>query len=91
MSSLCERVEELLGAASKQAATGISLDNFLRQYANEKSEKFFLDDRGEFPKCKSCGANSYVVVFSHKPQMPPEIEGQVLCSDCGALIKLEVE
>ena len=80
--ALLEVIQGLLGAAAAENTLGIPLGEFLRQYVTESSRQLFLDEGNELPACRNCGANSYVVSFSHKTQLPPLLEGKVICSSC---------
>ncbi|MDC0357519.1 response regulator [Oligoflexia bacterium] len=84
------RVQELLGESSQSVSDGIALDDFLR-YVSEKSQQLFLDMNNAYPECKGCGSHDYLVTFSHKAQMPPDISGEVICSSCGKIMDPEIE
>lgn len=86
-----ERVQEILGTANLQAAQGMELNSFLEQYVQENSRQLFLDMDNTFPACTNCGNREYVVIFSHKPQLPPEISGQVVCTNCANPMDPEVK
>ena len=88
--NLLKRVESLLGAASKEVYSGIPLDEFLKLYVSPESRELFLDAAGDIPKCSSCGHHSHKVIFHDSTQLPPIIEGRVVCSACGAEMSLEV-
>ena len=82
---LLGRIRELIGIAQSPEVVpnGIPLDQFLSSYVNEKSRALFMDANNAYPTCSSCGASKFVVVFSHVPQVPPEVRGTVRCSACG--------
>ncbi len=84
------RVRELLGEPSAETVDGIELEMFLTQYVPEASRQLFLDANGDFPPCASCSSQSYVVTFGHQPQVPPEVFGQVVCAECGALMDADI-
>jgi len=88
---LLARVKDIIGAARSQTVSGIDLDYFLGQYVQETSRKLFLDMDNSYPQCQSCGSKQYVVSFSQKPQVPPEIHGSVVCGNCGTPMDPEVE
>lgn len=88
--ALLERVKSLLGSAEVTAPTGISLSDFLNLYVDEASRDFFLDQSSESIVCGSCGSQEFVVTFNHKPQLPPLVEGKVVCSSCGTEMNPEV-
>lgn len=85
--SLLSTVQSLLGtvvsASGRHATAGVDLQEFLRKFVTESSQKLFLDVGDQFPPCTECGSRSYVVKFNHKTQLPPLIEGKVICADCG--------
>lgn len=88
--ALLARVKEIIGTAQRAVGVGIELEHFLEKFVPETSKQLFLDMDNSFPKCRSCGAKSYIVSFSHKPQLPPEISGLVICSGCGTAMDPEV-
>lgn len=77
------RVAEILGEPQGSAVNGIDLQDFLNQYVAEPSRQLFLDMDNTFPACQGCGARRYVVTFSEQTQMPPDINGRVVCAGCG--------
>lgn len=85
-----DRVIAIIGAPTKSSITGINLDQFIRGYLGEASIDLFLDSNNELPPCKGCGGKEYLVDFNSKPQMPPQIVGEVLCGICGLLMDPEV-
>lgn len=89
--SLLQRVKEIIGSAQKQAHEGIELEEFINRYLAEKSRQLFLDMDNSLPECKTCSGKRYIVTFAHKPQVPPEIQGLVVCSSCGSPMDPDVE
>lgn len=85
------RVKEIIGPAQQRAVEGIELEEFLDRYLAESSRALFLDMDNSCPECKSCRSKRYVVSFSQKPQVPPEIVGVVICAGCGTAMNPEVE
>lgn len=88
--ALLERVRALLGSAQLESITGIPLDDFLKLYVNQDSRELFLDVDGRAPTCSSCGSADFVVTFAHRAQLPPIVEGNVICMACGAPMDPEV-
>ena len=88
---LLSRVKEVIGSSSTVNVEGIDLEQFLSRYVDGKSRDLFLDQDGLMPACSNCGSRSYVVSFSKSPQLPPEIQGQVMCANCAELMDPEVE
>ena len=89
--SLLQTVKSLLGdAAVRTASTGIPLAEFAKKYLNESSRELFLDVDQQFPACARCGGKNYIVSFSHKTQLPPLVEGKVMCADCAHVMDPEV-
>ncbi len=84
------RVSDLIGAPEKRTANGIPLEEFLTRFVEDSSRKLFLDLENNYPPCKECRSQDYVVVFSHKTQVPPEVMGRVVCAACGKPMDLEV-
>ena len=89
--SLLATVRSLLGTNSVETPIGIGLNEFLRSYLDDASREIFLDDQGGVPICRHCEGTSYLVVFSHKTQLPPYIEGKVVCENCHREMDMEVE
>lgn len=85
------RIREIIGGAQTSAPDGLPLEDFLNRYVAEASRRLFLDMDNAIPACRGCTAREYRVVFSHSPQVPPEVKGQVVCARCGKLMDLEVE
>ena len=82
---LLGRVREIIGVAQSPVLVqnGIPLDQFLTHYVTEQSRALFLDSNNAYPTCGGCGESKFIVVFSHMPQVPPEVRGRVICSGCG--------
>jgi DNA-binding response OmpR family regulator len=76
------RVKELIGEPQRLEAGVIELSLFLDQYVDSKSKQLFLDSGDSFPACSSCGSTRYCVTFSQQVQLPPKIEGLVVCAGC---------
>lgn len=89
--NLLSRVKDIIGAARPEKVVGIDLEQFLSHYVPESSRKLFLDMDNSFPQCRKCSGRQYVVTFAQKPQVPPEINGEVVCADCGTAMDPEVE
>lgn len=77
------RVVELIGSPTKGTAEGLDLSLFLERYVSPKSRQLFLESDNTLPACSSCQSRSYIVSFSEQPQIPPTIQGVVICSACG--------
>ena len=88
--SLLEFIGSLLGTPRIEAQTGIPLKDFMQLYIDAASKDLFLDHNREIPVCQGCGQRDYIVTFSHKPQIPPQVEGNVICSGCKRELDLEV-
>ncbi len=88
--ALLEMVTSRLGPSTGRESEGIPLLEFIGSYLGNVSEELFLDGKQEVPPCSECGANTYVVVFDHKTQLPPIVEGKVVCQGCGQPMDLEV-
>ncbi|MCB0339849.1 MAG: response regulator [Bdellovibrionales bacterium] len=88
---LLSRVKEIIGAAATTKIEGIELEYFLDRYVEDTSKQLYLDMDDSFPACRKCNSKEYVVTFSHKPQVPPEVNGLVVCSSCGDPMDPEVE
>ncbi len=80
--ALLNLVRSLLGEAEGENSSGIPLADFLKLYVNQSSRELFLDADNEVSACTKCGGNSFVVSFSHKTQLPPLVEGKVVCAQC---------
>ncbi len=79
---LLEQVRALLGAPSNEVLTGIPLQDFIRLYLSEESTGLFVGSDNQLPTCPQCSSREFVVSFAHKTQLPPVVEGRVLCSVC---------
>ncbi len=88
--TLLETVKGLLGNVELSARSGIPLGDFLQLYLSQSSRELFLDEHNHIAPCVQCGTNNFIVTFSHKTQLPPVIEGQVICAECGQEMDLEV-
>lgn len=77
------RVRELLGVAQTTTIEGVQLEDFLRLHVAEASRSLFLDADNALPECSGCRSRNYVVTFSRRPQVPPELIGDVICATCG--------
>lgn len=88
--ALLDTVRSLLGSGTVEKSTGIPLAEFIRLYVNGESRDLFLDEELEFPACMHCGSRRYVVTFTHKTQLPPLVEGRVVCAECLAEMDPEV-
>lgn len=81
---LLSKVKEIIGTSQGQKVLGMELTEFLNAYVDESSRKLFYESDNTLPECSSCGSRTYIVTFSHEPQVPPEVTGKVLCSACNA-------
>lgn len=88
--ALLELVGSLLGTPRSELFSGIPLRDFLQLYIDPASKGLFLDQNNEIPACQGCGQRDYIVSFSHRPQVPPLVEGKVLCAGCQRELDLEV-
>jgi len=88
--SLLGTVRSLLGTALVETASGIPLADFLRDYISASSRELFLDSDNRIPVCSKCGATEFIVCFTHKTQLPPIVEGKVMCAACNAEMNPEV-
>lgn len=77
-----EQVRALLGGSDREPLSGIPLPDFIRLYLPESSRELFVGIDNKLPACAHCGSDEFVVSFSHKVQLPPLIEGRVVCSVC---------
>ena len=84
------RVKEIIGDPQGPSMEGLPLDDFLERYVAPTSRKLFLDMDDSYPKCSECGSQAYIVTFQHQPQMPPEINGLVICSACAKPMDPEI-
>lgn len=85
------RIKEIIGEPQGTGPDGIDLEEFLQKYVSDTSRQLFLDMNNSYPACTACGSQSYLVTFSHKAQMPPEIGGLVICASCGKAMDPEIE
>jgi DNA-binding response OmpR family regulator len=88
--ALLDTIRSFLGTSEAGVAEGIPLRDFLREYLGESSRELFLDENHEVPRCSHCGSTSYLVTFNHRSQIPPIIEGRVICRDCSHEMDPEV-
>lgn len=88
--SLLDLVNSLLGTAHSSDVQGIALADFLRLYIDATSRELFLDADGSIAPCAHCGTREFIVTFSHKTQLPPLVEGRVVCQQCGLELDPEV-
>ncbi len=88
--ALIGSINSLLGKPHQQEMTGIALEEFLQRYVTESSRQLFLDAAMQMPPCKRCGKRSYLVSFMYKTQLPPLIEGKVVCTACGCEMDAEL-
>ena len=88
--ALLETICSLLGTAEEKQVTGISLADFLRQYVTEASRELFFDAHSQLTPCARCGSTNFIVTFAHKTQLPPIIEGKVICLHCNDEMDSEV-
>ena len=88
--ALLELVGSLLGKPRSDVLSGIPLKDFLQLYISPESKDLFLDQNHEIPACQGCGQRDYVVMFSHRAQIPPVVEGKVICAGCRRELDLEV-
>jgi DNA-binding response OmpR family regulator len=88
--SLLELVTALLGAPIDIKAEGLPLIDFLASCLNEESRELFLDENNNVSPCAECGGREFVVSFNHKTQLPPTVEGKVVCIGCGKELDPEI-
>ena len=88
--NLLATVTSLLGGPSLRKVSGIELADFLKTYIQESSRDLFLDNKLQIFPCSKCGKTNFQVQFDHKIQLPPVVEGRVVCIDCGLLYDPEV-
>lgn len=87
---LLERVSELIGEPQESCFSGVELTKFLKEHIPAKSWLMFFDSDSKVPPCGKCGAKEYLVTFAQQPQVPPQINGLVICSLCGQPMDPEV-
>jgi DNA-binding response OmpR family regulator len=79
---LLATVKSLIGNAEGGTLRGIPLSDFLQLYLTENSRALFLDATGQVSPCPHCASRNFLVVFDHRTQLPPVVEGRVICSKC---------
>lgn len=84
------RVKELIGEPHIETVSGLDLEEFLSRFIPEASRQLFFDADNGFPECGGCKSRRYVVSFAHQAQMPPDVEGQVVCAQCGRVMDPEI-
>lgn len=89
--ALLTRVREIIGETQTQSVSGIDLEEFLSKYVTTPSKQLFLDSKDSLPQCAKCGSRRYIVSFTHKTQIPPEIHGKVVCAGCAQVMDPKVE
>lgn len=89
--ALLEKVRGLLGTSSLNYSLGIKLEDFLRLCLPEDGKQLFTDQNGSPIACRQCGAVEFIVSFAEKPQLPPVVEGKVICTRCNATMDPQVE
>lgn len=87
---LLELVRSLLGTPQTERIRGLPLAEFLKLYVTDSSREMFLNENGDIIPCSACGSSHFVVSFNHRAQVPPVIEGRVVCADCGKEMDPEV-
>ena len=85
-----DRVKELLGVSLGGGSEGIPLQIFMDSYIQESSRAMFLEPDGALPVCRRCKSSAFVVTFKHEAQVPPNVVGLVVCSNCGLPLDPEV-
>lgn len=80
--ALLNTVSSILGTADSEATSGIPLSDFLRLYVTQSSRELFLENDSSISSCAHCGGKEFVVSFSHRTQLPPVVEGRVICAGC---------
>jgi DNA-binding response OmpR family regulator len=88
--ALVELVNSLLGSPVDTKAEGVPLADFLSLYLSEESRELFLDENNKVAPCGECGGREFVVSFNHKTQLPPTVEGKVVCVGCGKELDPEI-
>lgn len=88
--ALLDLIASLLGTPRSDALTGIPLKDFLQLYIAPASRDLFLDQNRDIPPCQGCGQREYLVTFYHRAQIPPLVEGKVICAGCRRELDLEV-
>lgn len=80
--SLLDLVRSLLGSGEAKVTSGIPLSEFLNLYVDDSSRELFFDKEKQLAPCPHCKSKEYLVSFSHKTQLPPIVEGRVICAQC---------
>lgn len=80
--ALLDAVHSMLGAIEVERNLGIPLVDFLRLYLQPASRALFLDEKNSISPCVHCSGSEFRVSFSHKTQLPPTVEGKVICAQC---------
>ena len=80
--ALLETVQSLLGPTQEDKNVGMPLSEFLGLYVSPSSRALFLDSDNNIPSCPGCHGTDYIVSFAHKTQLPPLVEGKVICCRC---------
>lgn len=80
--ALLDLVCSLLGTSESVAQTGIPLAEFIKLYLDASSQELFLDKGQQLPVCMHCNSAEFIVTFNHKTQLPPLVEGKVVCAHC---------
>ncbi len=88
--NLLASIKSFLGSPETVRHSGIELSEFLKSYVQDSSRELFLNDDLKIVACRSCSKNNFEVIFTHKTQLPPLVEGKVVCADCGEIYDPEV-
>lgn len=89
--NLLNTIQSLLGSSSSSKdVLSIELEEFLKLYIPEISEDFFLNEKGNVKACSACSGTNIIVRFSHKTQLPPLVEGEVVCQSCSEPYDIKV-
>ena len=80
--ALLDLVRSLLGTSNSVTPSGIPLTEFLKLYLDSSSQELFTDKDQKPPECMHCSSSEFVVTFNHKTQLPPLVEGKVVCAHC---------
>ena len=80
--NLLDFVRSLLGVAKTESQMGIPLSDFIKLYLTASSRELFMDKDQQIPPCQHCNATDFLVIFHHKTQLPPQVEGKVVCAHC---------
>lgn len=87
---LAERVHSILGTPLPPHERRMPLGDFLQRFLPEPMRALFMDVDDQFPACRGCGSRNYVVTFEDRTQVPPEVNGIVVCEGCGRAMDREV-